>query len=67
MLLHSHGAQKGPEFFDEKTPDKKTREKTLVNGASQYFHLKRELVSSHNDAIYRVSHPIMQRGFPEKF
>ena len=30
-----HMVQKDPKFFDEKTPDEKTREKTLVNGASQ--------------------------------
>ena len=29
-----HMVQKDPEFFDEKTPDEKNREKTLVNGAS---------------------------------
>ena len=34
MLLRSHGAKR-PQIFDEKTPDEKTREKTLVNGASQ--------------------------------
>ena len=34
MLLRSHGA-KTPQIFVEKTPDEKTSEKTLVNGASQ--------------------------------
>ena len=34
MLLRSHGAKR-PWIFDEKTPDEKTHEKTLVNGASQ--------------------------------
>ena len=29
-----HMVQKDPEFFDEKTPDEKTCEKTLVNGTS---------------------------------
>jgi len=33
MWLRSHGAKRLL-IFDEKTPDEKTREKTLVNGAS---------------------------------
>ena len=36
MLLRSHGAKR-PRIFDEKTPDEKTREKTLVNGASLFL------------------------------
>jgi len=41
MLLRSHGANR-PRIFDEKTPDEKTREKTLVNGAS-HSHVQSQL------------------------
>ena len=37
MLLRSHGAKR-PRIFDKKTPDEKTTEKTLVNGASHCYY-----------------------------
>ena len=38
--------QKDPEFFDEKTPDEKTREKTLVNGASHFIEFVKKYLFS---------------------
>ena len=41
-----HMVQKDPEFFDEKTPDEKTREKTLVNVASHFIEFVKKYLFS---------------------